>query len=78
LFLNGAGPLDIHRAVIAVLAGHVFPRPPMALRWRLWLFFLCVRLNALVPLVPRRRRFSLLAEQPQELPLIGAARAAMS
>ncbi|MEO6436507.1 MAG: hypothetical protein ABIP55_12215, partial [Tepidisphaeraceae bacterium] len=77
LFLNGTGPCDVHRAVISVLAGHVFPRPAFALRWRLGLFFLCMHVNVFLPLVPRRRRFSLLAEVPQELPLISAA-AAMS
>ncbi len=60
LFLNGVGPWQIHRAVLAVLAGHVFPRPAFRLRWRLALFSLCVRLNRFLPLVPRRKRFSLL------------------
>lgn len=59
LFLNGTGPLDIHRAVISVLAGHVFPRPAWPLRWRLRLFDACVTANRVLPLVPRRRRFSL-------------------
>lgn len=64
LFLNGTGPLDMHRAVLGVLAGNVFPRPPFALRWRLALFNACVRLNRRVPLVPRQRTFSLLRAQP--------------
>lgn len=64
LFLNGTGPLDMHRAVLGVLAGNVFPRPPFALRWRLAAFNACVRLNRHVPLVPRQRRFSLLAARP--------------
>jgi flavin-dependent dehydrogenase len=64
LFLNGTGPLQIHRAVISVLAGNVFPRPPWAMRWRLWLFGICVWLNRYVPLVPRRARFSLLTAKP--------------
>ncbi|MFL6193874.1 MAG: tryptophan 7-halogenase [Thermoanaerobaculia bacterium] len=61
LFLNGEGPLQVHRAVLSVLAGNVFPRPPFALRWRLGLFELFVRLNRRFPLVPRRERCSLLA-----------------
>jgi 2-polyprenyl-6-methoxyphenol hydroxylase-like FAD-dependent oxidoreductase len=69
LFLNGTGPLEIHRAVISVLAGHVFPRPAWPLRWRLRLFDACVTANRMLPLVPRRRRFSLLDED-------GAPRAA--
>jgi 2-polyprenyl-6-methoxyphenol hydroxylase-like FAD-dependent oxidoreductase len=63
LFLHGEGPLEIHRAVISVLCGHVFPRPARALRWRLRLFELFIRIHRLIPLVPRRRRFSLLAQE---------------
>jgi flavin-dependent dehydrogenase len=59
LFLNGTGPCNVHGAVIGILAGNVFPRPPFALRWRLKLFELCMRLNAHFPLVPRRKKFSL-------------------
>ncbi|MFL6260423.1 MAG: NAD(P)/FAD-dependent oxidoreductase [Thermoanaerobaculia bacterium] len=62
LFLNGQGPLQVHRAAMAILAGHVFPRPPFALRWRFALLDLFTRINRYVPLVPRRERFSLLAE----------------
>lgn len=61
LFLNGTGPQEMHRAVLAALAGHVFPRPVWALRWRLAMFNACVFLNRWLPLVPRRRRVSLLA-----------------
>jgi len=60
LFLNGVGPHDIHRAVLAALAGHVFPKPVWALRWRLALFNAFVVINRFVPLVPRRAKFSLL------------------
>ena len=60
LFLNGTGPLDMHRAVLAVLAGNVFPRPSWRLRWRLAAFDACVKINRFVPLVPRQNRFSLL------------------
>jgi 2-polyprenyl-6-methoxyphenol hydroxylase-like FAD-dependent oxidoreductase len=60
LFLNAVGPHDIHRAVLAALAGHVFPRPVWALRWRLALFHAFVVINRFVALVPRRKRFSLL------------------
>jgi flavin-dependent dehydrogenase len=61
LFLNGTGPLSVHRAAMAILAGHVFPRPAFALRWRFNLLGLFTQINRFVPLVPRRRRFSLLA-----------------
>lgn len=60
LFLNGSGPMRVHQAVLSILAGHVFPRPPFALRWRLRLFDLYVLLNRHVALVPRRSRFRLL------------------
>jgi flavin-dependent dehydrogenase len=60
LFLNGTGPLQVHKAVLAVLAGNVFPRPAWSLRWRLHLFRLFVRLQQVIPLVPRRQPFSLL------------------
>lgn len=61
LFLHGQGPLEIHRAVLAVLAGHVFPRPAFAVRWRLTLFHLFVALQGLgVPIVERKPSFSLL------------------
>jgi hypothetical protein len=59
--------MQVHRAVLAVLAGHVFPRPPWMLRWRLALFSVFVKLNHWLPLVPRQRSFSLLAE-----PRVGA------
>jgi flavin-dependent dehydrogenase len=62
LGLNGVGPLDIHRAVIATLGGNVFPRPVWALRWRLWLFHLNVRVQRHVALCPRRPRWSLLRD----------------
>ena len=64
LFMNGAGPLQVHRAVISVLAGNVFPRPPWSLRWRLRLFEAFVLLQQYLPLVPRRPAFSLLSESP--------------
>jgi flavin-dependent dehydrogenase len=67
LFMNGQGPLQVHNAVISILAGQVFPKPPWALRWRLWFFHLCVQLQKFVPLCPRRRVFSLV-ETAAELP----------
>ena len=64
LFLNGTGPLRVHGAVISVLAGQVFPKIPWKLRWRLWLFTACLHINRFIPLVPRRKRFSLLTSEP--------------
>ena len=64
LFLNGTGPMDVHGAVISALAGQVFPKPVWALRWRLWLFYLCMWVNERKALVPKRARFSLVGEPP--------------
>lgn len=59
LFLNQQGPFSVHRAVISVLCGHVFPKPSLALRWRLRFFELAMSIQGRVPLVPRRPDFSL-------------------
>lgn len=65
LLLSGEGPFAIHRAVLSVLAGHVFPRPTRAVRWRLELFLLFVHLQrGRLPIVPRRPRWSLLRAAP--------------
>ena len=61
LFLNGDGPHQMRGAVLAALAGHVFPKPIWAIRWRLALFDLFIRINRWKPLVPRRERVSLFA-----------------
>lgn len=63
LFLCGEGPLAVHRAIISILAGHVFPRPQFALRWRLKMFEWIVAMNRWLPLVSRHERFSLFAEE---------------
>jgi hypothetical protein len=47
---------------MSMLAGNVFPRPAWALRWRFQLLGFFAWINRYVPLVPRRERFSLLAE----------------
>jgi flavin-dependent dehydrogenase len=64
LFMNGTGPMNVHGAIISILAGQVFPRPPFALRWRMWLFEACLHLNKYLPLVPRRHSFSLFDAEP--------------
>jgi flavin-dependent dehydrogenase len=73
LFLNGQGPLQIHRAAMSMLAGNVFPRPAFALRWRFWLLGIFAWINRYIPLVPRRERFSLLAEPAVGTDAAGAA-----
>jgi flavin-dependent dehydrogenase len=64
LFMQGQGPLQVHKAIISTLAGQVFPRPVWALRWRLRYFQLCVFLQQFGLLCPRTPRFSLLKETP--------------
>lgn len=68
LFLNGRGPAQVHRAILSVLAGHVFPKPPFCLRWRLRLFEFFLAVNRFRQIVPARNRFSLLAAAPSPVP----------
>jgi flavin-dependent dehydrogenase len=60
VFLHGMGPFEIHRAVISILAGHVFPKPPFEVVWRLWMFEFFIRLQKYFTIVPRRPGCSLL------------------
>ena len=62
LLMNESGPGQMHKAIIALLAGHVFPRPSRSLEWRFWAFELCMRLQKWLPMVPRHKPFSLLAQ----------------
>ena len=75
LFMNGTGPLQVHRAVISTLAGQVFPRPVWALRWRLRTMDVFAWAQQYVPLVPRRRPFSLLSAPATLSPTAELARA---
>lgn len=56
LMMEGEGPLAVHRALYSILAGHVFPRPALGLRWRLALMEALTEVQARLPLVPRRPR----------------------
>ncbi|MES1244748.1 MAG: NAD(P)/FAD-dependent oxidoreductase [Acidobacteriota bacterium] len=61
LFLSDrSDPFRIRRAMLSLLAGHVFPQPSYRLLWRLRLLELFVWLNRHVPLAPRREALSLL------------------
>ncbi|MEX2671491.1 MAG: NAD(P)/FAD-dependent oxidoreductase [Phycisphaeraceae bacterium] len=64
LFLHGSGPFQMQRSVLAVLTGHVFAKLPWKVRWRYWLFGLCVRVQQSRALVEKRERFSLLSAEP--------------
>lgn len=63
MFLTGQGPLQVHRATMSILAGHVYPRPSWSLRWRFWLLSFFLHVNRYFPIAPRRERFSLVAEE---------------
>lgn len=63
MFLNGTGPVKIHKAILSVLAGHVFPRPVLALRWRLAFFEALLRVHDLRGLVPARDGYSLIGNK---------------
>lgn len=78
LFLSGQGPHDVHRAVISILAGNVFPKPLWKLRWRLHMFQLFEFLNRYFEIAPRRPRFSLINEKPEQLPHIATESMAMA
>ncbi|HUB24682.1 MAG TPA: FAD-dependent oxidoreductase [Tepidisphaeraceae bacterium] len=70
LFLQGEGPFAVHKALIGVLAGNVFPRPPWEIRWRLWLFDRMIAWNRKRQMVTRRRRFSILSSTAEPAPAI--------
>jgi flavin-dependent dehydrogenase len=69
LFMEGQGPQHVEKAVISLLAGHVFPPgPPWSIRWRMGLFTACMYINKYIRLVPRREHHSLRAATPNPLP----------
>ena len=63
VLLEEDAPLGVRRAVISLLAGEVFPRPSWAVRWRLAIFLLFVRLQPFWAVAPRKRRWSLFAAE---------------
>jgi len=62
LLVAGQGPLQVHRAVISLVAGPVFPRPSPALRWRMALMDVFAAAQQRIALAPRRSNPSLFAE----------------
>lgn len=67
LMMNGYGPVQMHRSVISLLAGHVFPRPAWKVVWRFKAMQFAAKLQRKLPLVPRHSRFSLFDSKPQTL-----------
>jgi flavin-dependent dehydrogenase len=76
LFMHGTGPLQVPGAIISVLAGQVFPRPPWKLRWRHRAFDFFVWMQQYRELSPRRPPFHLVNEPPVALPNIAGVGAA--
>ncbi|MBC8106908.1 MAG: tryptophan 7-halogenase [Anaerolineae bacterium] len=70
LFMEGRGPYQVHKAIISILAGQVFPKPVWALRWRMRFFEFCIWLQDYFPLAPHKPKFRLMDEQPVELRVI--------
>ncbi|MEE9403296.1 MAG: NAD(P)/FAD-dependent oxidoreductase [Algisphaera sp.] len=64
LFLEGSGPLNMHRAAITLLGGHVLPKIPFGVRWRMAAFHACVAIQRKIPLVKRKPGHSLLRAAP--------------
>jgi flavin-dependent dehydrogenase len=65
LFVHSRNAWRIRRAMISILAGHVFPTPmPLYLRWRLRALEIAVKLQRFVSLVPHRKTYSLTERMP--------------
>ncbi len=64
VLLQEVGPLDVHRAVVAILAGNVFPKPRFRLVWRLWLFEAIHRVQRFLPVAPKRGSVPLFSSTP--------------
>jgi len=63
ILLREVGPLKVHRAIVTVLAGNVFPRPQLSLRWRHSLFNLFVFLQRWLTVAPRRQSVAIFDNQ---------------
>ena len=73
LFMMGKGPVSVHRALIGLLAGNVFPKTPWKIRWRTRVFDYLVEVNRKRQIVPRRKRFSLFKSAVPPMPSVAAA-----
>ena len=71
LFMEGQGPMQVHKALISILAGQVFPRPVWKLRWRLKLFHFFVWAQQWHWCVPPKPRFRLTRQTPRPIALDG-------
>jgi flavin-dependent dehydrogenase len=60
VMITGRGPLDVHRALVTLLAGEVYPRIAPAVQWRFALLRGMIETHRRWSLVPKRRGHSLL------------------
>ena len=65
VFMQPRGPLKVHGAMLTVLAGYVFPRMTLSVRWRMELFHIFVRLQRYGLIAPRRTAYSLFHDEPR-------------
>jgi flavin-dependent dehydrogenase len=65
LMMNGQGPAEMQRAVVSMLAGHVFPKPAWRLVWRFRFMQLCAELQRVLPMVPKHKPYSLFDAKPE-------------
>lgn len=68
LMMNGTGPFEMHRSVISLLAGHVFPKPAWKVVWRFMAMQIAAKIQRYIPLVPRHNRHALMDTEPIALP----------
>lgn len=73
LFLQRRGPLGVHKAILSILSGNVFPKARWALVWRLHLMTSFAGVQRYFAVAPRRAEFSLLetARNDPRLPPVG-------
>ena len=60
LVIEGHGPLGMHRALITLLAGGVFPSIPFPVRWRWEVLEALTAFHRRIPIVGRRRPHSMI------------------
>lgn len=61
LMIEGQGPMGVHRALITLLGGEIFPSVPTSVRWRWELLDALTGFHRRIPIVGKRRPHSLFA-----------------
>jgi flavin-dependent dehydrogenase len=65
LVISGGGPFGVDRAALSLLAGAVFPRPPLGVRWRMAVLYALLAVHERIPLAPRRPTYTLSEMAPE-------------